>query len=92
MWTQNRIRWCWHLGLVSAFCTLFSSGAIALFQNSALAQSNIVPDDTLGTAERSGVVPLDFFGLPLDIIDGGAIRGANLFHKLKTVHQTQQLP
>ncbi|MDJ0616785.1 MAG: filamentous hemagglutinin N-terminal domain-containing protein [Calothrix sp. MO_192.B10] len=41
--------------------------------------SNIAPDNTLG-AEPSRAVPLDNGGFPVDVIDGGAIRGANLFH------------
>ena len=41
--------------------------------------SNIIPDNSLG-AESSGVVPLDSAGLNVDVIDGGAIRGGNLFH------------
>jgi filamentous hemagglutinin family protein len=45
----------------------------AIASNSTVAQ--ITPDNTLGN-ERSVVVP----GLKTDIIDGGAIRGANLFH------------
>lgn len=50
---------------------------------SACAQSsNIVSDDTLG-AERSGVISLDLVGLPVDVIDGGAIRGSNLFHSFQ---------
>ena len=54
------------------------SGAIASFGNNALAQSQIVPDRTLG-AERSVVVP-NLQGLPVEALQGGAIRGANLFH------------
>ncbi|MDJ0736007.1 MAG: filamentous hemagglutinin N-terminal domain-containing protein [Nostocaceae cyanobacterium] len=41
--------------------------------------SNIVPDNTLGD-ERSKTIPLDASGFPVDVIDGGAIRSANLFH------------
>ncbi len=58
------------------------SGVLLASSSRALAQSNIVPDGTLG-AERSGVVPLDAAGLPVDVIDGGAIRGPNLFHSFK---------
>jgi filamentous hemagglutinin family protein len=47
----------------------------------ALAQSNIVPDGTLG-AEPSIVTP-NFQGLPVEVIGGGAIRGANLFHSFQ---------
>lgn len=46
------------------------------------AQSNIIPDDTLGS-ESSIVVPLDSGGLPIDAISGGATRGSNLFHSFK---------
>ncbi|MEA5596756.1 S-layer family protein [Rivularia sp. UHCC 0363] len=54
--------------------------SLQAFINPCFAQSsNIVPDDSLG-AESSGVVPLDSGGLAVDAIDGGAIRGANLFH------------
>jgi filamentous hemagglutinin family protein len=51
---------------------------IACKTNCAIAQSNIVPDSTLG-AENSTVTP-NFNGLPVERIDGGAIRGQNLFH------------
>jgi filamentous hemagglutinin family protein len=69
----------WHLGIVLA---LGVSSAILGRSDRALAQSNIVPDSTLG-AESSGVVPLDPVGLPIDVIDGGAIRGTNLFHSFR---------
>ncbi|WP_339377588.1 two-partner secretion domain-containing protein [Calothrix sp. NIES-2100] len=45
--------------------------------NSARAQ--IAPDNTLGR-ENSVVTPDTIKGIPSDRIDGGAIRGANLFH------------
>ncbi len=74
MLNQNSVKWCSYLGIVSV---------ILLSQTDALAQSNIVPDETLENAERSRVVPLDLIGLPLDIIDGGAIRGTHLFHSFE---------
>ena len=43
------------------------------------AKAQIVPDGTLG-AESSVAVPDNFNGIPIDQINGGAIRGANLFH------------
>jgi filamentous hemagglutinin family protein len=67
---------CWYLHFVS---TLALSAVIASCFDSALAQSKIVPDTTLG-AESSGIVPLDVSGLPIDVIDGGALRGVKLFH------------
>ncbi|MEM7062619.1 MAG: S-layer family protein [Cyanobacteria bacterium P01_B01_bin.77] len=62
-----------HLGVLISLNTLFLS------TENALAQSNIVPDNTLGM-NQSGVVPLDAAGLPLDVIDGGLNIGNNLFH------------
>ncbi len=63
-------------------------GAIALMGgcaiasgNCAFAQSNIVPDDTLG-GESSFVVP-NINGLPVEAIGGGAQRGQNLFHSFE---------
>ncbi|BAY22236.1 filamentous hemagglutinin-like protein [Calothrix sp. NIES-2100] len=49
---------------------------------SALAQSsNIVPDDTLKS--ESSLVEQNFLGLPIELIQGGAIRGVNLFHSFR---------
>ena len=69
--------WYWHLGLASF---LGMGGALASFGNSALAQ--ITPDGTLG-AESSIVTPTNIDGLPTQQIDGGATRGANLFHSFE---------
>jgi hypothetical protein len=54
--------------------TLFSFVLIPIEIAPAIAQ--IVPDNTLG-AESSRLTPLDTL---TDRIDGGAIRGSNLFH------------
>ncbi|MCA1992658.1 MAG: filamentous hemagglutinin N-terminal domain-containing protein [Coleofasciculus sp. S288] len=71
-------RCCWQVGIGVTFGM---SGAMALFTTPALAQ--ITPDATLGT-ERSVVTPhVDIRGLPADRIDGGALRGANLFHSFR---------
>ena len=66
---------CW-LGVISGL------GAIAISVNDrAIAQ--IVPDASLG-AERSVVTPNTVIrGVPSDRIDGGAIRGSNLFHSFQ---------
>ena len=45
------------------------------------AQSNIVPDNTLGV-ESSQVIP-NFGGNPVEIIIGGAVREQNLFHSFQ---------
>ena len=45
----------------------------------ASAAAQIIPDNTLG-AESSAVRQDNINGLPSDLIEGGATRGANLFH------------
>ncbi len=66
------------LGLLSTtILEIFASSRYPVF-----AQSNIIPDDTLGS-ENSIVVPLDSGGLAIDAIAGGATRGSNLFHSFK---------
>jgi filamentous hemagglutinin family protein len=62
-------------------------GAIATVSECALAQSNIVPDNTLGN-ESSVVVP-NFNGLPVEAIGGGATRGQNLFHSFQEFNVSQ---
>ncbi len=64
--------------LIAGLCCLFP---IRVFAQSVLAQSNIVPDSTLGDA-NSVVIP-NFDGLPQELITGGAIRGQNLFHSFQ---------
>ncbi len=52
---------------------------IFYFKNSAIAQ--IIPDGSLGGAEQSELRrDVDVRGLPGDVIEGGAVRGNNLFH------------
>jgi filamentous hemagglutinin family protein len=58
-----------------------TGGCAIVFENSALAQSNIVPDASLG-AESSVVVP-NVDNLPVEVIEGGAQRGQNLFHSFE---------
>ncbi|MBR8836071.1 MAG: S-layer family protein [Stigonema ocellatum SAG 48.90 = DSM 106950] len=66
----------WFLGMAIG-------GAIALSANCALAQIKPVPDNTLG-AESSIVTPnVVINSIPSDRIDGGAIRGRNLFHSFQ---------
>jgi filamentous hemagglutinin family protein len=77
--TQNWHSRCWKFGLVSAF---FFCGAFAFAENRTLAQT-IVPDATLGT-ERSIVTPgVNVGGVSAERIDGGAVRGVNLFHSFR---------
>ncbi|MEG3987637.1 filamentous hemagglutinin N-terminal domain-containing protein [Microcoleus sp. S28C3] len=69
--------WQWQIGgCVAIFGTLLVGGG-------EIANAQIVPDNTLG-AERSVVTPkVNIRGIPSDRIDGGAIRGANLFHSFE---------
>jgi filamentous hemagglutinin family protein len=55
--------------------------AIAFSGRDAFAQSNIVPDETLGS-ENSQVIP-NAGGRQVELIEGGARRGANLFHSFR---------
>jgi filamentous hemagglutinin family protein len=76
--TQSESGRCWKLALASS---LAISTALASFEDCALAQ--IRPDSTL-EAESSVVTPnVIINGLPSDRIDGGAIRGVNLFHSFQ---------
>ncbi|MBD2463036.1 filamentous hemagglutinin N-terminal domain-containing protein [Oscillatoria sp. FACHB-1407] len=61
---------------------LIGLGIVVLAPSHAFAQSRIIPDNTLG-AEQSRVTSLDTFGLPVDGIDQGAVRGRNLFHSFQ---------
>ncbi|MBD2514922.1 filamentous hemagglutinin N-terminal domain-containing protein [Nostoc sp. FACHB-973] len=72
--SQNRSSWYWDLGTVS---TLAIVGVLTYCEGFALAQ--IQKDDTLGV-ESSIITPKLIDGHPIDQIDGGAIRGKNLFH------------
>ncbi|HEY9871904.1 MAG TPA: filamentous hemagglutinin N-terminal domain-containing protein [Candidatus Obscuribacterales bacterium] len=60
--------------------TLVTEGAIASSSNYAVAQ--IIPDASLGST-NSIVTPDTIKGLPSDRIEGGAIRGTNLFHSFQ---------
>ncbi len=61
--------------------TLAAGFANTFFENRTLAQ--ITPDATLG-AEPSVVIPnTNVRGLPAELIEGGALRGANLFHSFQ---------
>ncbi|MEG4075960.1 filamentous hemagglutinin N-terminal domain-containing protein [Microcoleus sp. Pol14C2] len=68
--------WQWQIGgCVAIFGTLLVGGGDR-------ANAQIVPDNTLG-AESSVVTPDVIKGIQGDRIDGGAIRGANLFHSFE---------
>jgi filamentous hemagglutinin family protein len=68
---------------MSRVCGSISSIALSFTVAIAAAEAQIIPDSTLG-AESSVVVPnLLIQGVPSDRIDGGALRGSNLFHSFQ---------
>ncbi|MEH1840722.1 MAG: filamentous hemagglutinin N-terminal domain-containing protein [Nostoc sp.] len=68
-------RWSWFIGIAIASASIWST-------NCALAQElKPIPDNTLG-AESSLVTPFTPDS-PVDVINGGAQRGANLFHSFR---------
>jgi len=71
--TENR-------SISGAIYLLVLSGYLCLFPSGAIAQ--IIPDNTLGP-ESSRTVPDTINNLPSDRIEGGATRGASLFHSLR---------
>src|ERR671933_65339 len=75
---------CLPIASTSVFGAIASTGMLGVLtfsENPAVAQ--ITPDATLGT-ESSVVTPnINIRGLPGDRIDGGAVRGANLFHSFQ---------
>ncbi|MHC5672926.1 two-partner secretion domain-containing protein [Nostoc sp.] len=74
---RYRSIWYWELGIVS---TLAIAGVLTFFESFALAQ--IQNDRTLGS-ESSIITPKLIDGQPTDQIDGGAVRGTNLFHSFE---------
>ncbi|MEH1778099.1 MAG: filamentous hemagglutinin N-terminal domain-containing protein [Nostoc sp.] len=74
---QSRSDWYWNLRLVSALAIV---GTLAFSESYAFAQ--IIEDRTLGS-ESSVVTRQLINGQPTDKIDGGAIRGTNLFHSFE---------
>ena len=66
------------ISLTGWFAIATPALGIAFSVNSTLAQ--VIPDASLGI-ESSIITPnINIKGFPVDLIDGGAIRGANLFH------------
>ncbi|MEH2361665.1 two-partner secretion domain-containing protein [Nostoc sp.] len=72
----------WLSGLLRVFgITGVLAHVIFCTENHALAQ--ITPDGTLGDRSSRITPNVNIKGLPADRIDGGAIRGANLFHSFQ---------
>ena len=77
MTQRHWLSWCWQLGWFGCYVCMSAYANVM----PTLAQSKIVPDNTLG-AESSIVTP-NAQGLPTEEITGGAIRGANNFHSFQ---------
>lgn len=71
--------WSRRYSILNLTSFLVVGGAITFFGEVALAQTQIVPDNSLGD-NNSKVTPISPI---LDQIDGGATRGANLFHSFQ---------
>ncbi|XGV97570.1 MAG: filamentous hemagglutinin N-terminal domain-containing protein [Leptolyngbya sp. BL-A-14] len=70
----NAVSWLWLLNF---------AGLMYAFPGTIAAEAQIIPDDSLGS-EVSRVSPNALIkGLSSDRIDGGAIRGVNLFHSFR---------
>ncbi|BDA67318.1 filamentous haemagglutinin outer membrane protein [Calothrix sp. PCC 7716] len=73
----SKVNFLLHTGRVAKFA-FFGGLAITFSSNNVLAQ--IIPDETLG-AERTLITPnVNIKGATADQIDGGAVRGSNIFH------------
>ncbi|MBN3907174.1 MAG: filamentous hemagglutinin N-terminal domain-containing protein [Nostoc sp. NMS1] len=75
--SRYRSSWCWELGIVS---TLAIAGVLTFKESFVLAQ--IQKDGTL-ESESSIITPKLINGQLIDQIDGGAVRGTNLFHSFE---------
>ena len=72
----------WHSDLLGVFSIIgVLAHVIFCYENHALAQ--IPPDGTLGNNSSKITPNVNIKGLPADRIDGGATRGANLFHSFQ---------
>ncbi|MHC5596800.1 MAG: two-partner secretion domain-containing protein, partial [Nostoc sp.] len=78
--TQNSRVWCWQLSLMSS---LAITGTLALSEYCAFAQTKEIKEDVTLGSNSSTVTRKLINGQPTDQIDGGAIRGRNLFHSFE---------
>jgi filamentous hemagglutinin family protein len=59
------------------------ASAFALFKNPAFAQSQIVPDNSLGISNSTVTPNVEIKGVPSVAISGGVVRGTNLLHSFQ---------
>ncbi len=75
--------WCWRGSYVALVNGLVVGGTIAFAESFALAQSHIVPDNSLGTSNSIVTPNVDIKGVPSEEISGGLIKGTNLLHSFQ---------
>ncbi len=81
----NSDNWYFRSGIANCFAI---AGVLTAFiDNRAIAQSNIVPDSTLGN-ESSRVIT-NYQGDSTELLTGGATRGSNLFHSFKELNVSE---
>ena len=81
----NKDNWCFRLGIANCFAI---AGLLTFcVNNRVVAQSNIVPDATLGN-ESSRVIT-NYQGDSTELLTGGASRGSNLFHSFKELNVSE---
>ncbi|MBD2206999.1 S-layer family protein [Calothrix sp. FACHB-1219] len=78
---MNHNGWRCQTKLPLIICLTFLKTIIILLTETTSAQSEIVPDDTLGT-EKSQIIN-NFNGVVQEGITGGSVRGMNLFHSFR---------
>ncbi|OKH29462.1 hypothetical protein NIES2101_43360, partial [Calothrix sp. HK-06] len=72
--------WFWKLGLMGALSVVLQAPVLTVSKQ---ANAQVTSDSTLG-GESSVIVPdVTIRDLPSERVDGGAIRGANLFHSFQ---------
>ncbi|NJR17503.1 MAG: filamentous hemagglutinin N-terminal domain-containing protein [Calothrix sp. CSU_2_0] len=76
-----RLNQALNLPLHLSFKIAVALGIFGLVGTPVFAQSNIVPDSTLGT--ENSRVEANFNNSPTEVITGGATRGINLFHSFQ---------
>ncbi|MFM7382924.1 MAG: filamentous hemagglutinin N-terminal domain-containing protein, partial [Microcystaceae cyanobacterium] len=67
---------------LTIFCSSIYVSLLAGIWPLSMAQAQVIPDQTLGS-ENSVVTPDVINGIASDRLDGGAIRGSNLFHSFQ---------
>lgn len=87
---QNAPTWIYRSGnLLKSLFSGMVAGSISLYLSPlpAIAQSRIIPDNTLGS-EHSTVIQ-NFNGTANELITGGALRGNNLFHSFQSFNVSE---